>query len=64
MTRAKVAVLFFAAVSTISFIAGLIPALKGERMNVTFLGSGVVFLVIAIVSAKKARTTNDSPPAP
>lgn len=53
----------FVVVSLLSFIAALIPVLKGEQMNVVFLGTGVVFLVIAIASAKKARTANNDPPA-
>jgi hypothetical protein len=63
MTRAKLAVALFAVVSTISFVAALIPVLKGDRMNVVFLGSGVVFLIVAIASAKKSRRVGDSPPA-
>jgi len=50
-------------VSLLSFIAALIPVLKGGQMNVTFLGSGVVFLVVGIASAKKARTASKEPSA-
>ena len=63
MTRAKAAVGFFIVVSLLSITAALIPVLKGGQMNVTFLGSGVVFLVVAIASAKKARTASKEPPA-
>ncbi len=56
MNRAKVAVGLFTFVSVLSFIAALIPVLKGGRMNLTFLGSGIVWLVIAVAFAKKART--------
>lgn len=63
MTRAKVAVGLITITSIISFIAALIPVLKGDPMNVAFLGSGVVFLVIAIASAKKMRRSNGRPPA-
>jgi len=63
MTRAKVAVGLFAITSIISFIAALIPVLKGGRINVTFLGAGVVFLVIAIANAKKMRRSSAGPPA-
>lgn len=63
MTRAKVAVGLFAVVSILSFVAALIPVLKGGPMNVVFLGSGVVFLIVAIASAKKARTASNDPPA-
>jgi hypothetical protein len=63
MTRAKVAVGLFAITSIISFIAALIPVLKGGRMHLVFLGAGVVFLVIAIANAKKMRPSSDGPPA-
>ena len=55
MPRPKVIVWLFAVVSLLSFIAALVPVVKGDRMNVAFLGSGVVFLVIAIALAKKLR---------
>jgi hypothetical protein len=60
MPRPKVVVGLFAVVSILSFVAALVPVLKGDRMNVVFLGSGVVFLVIAIVTAKKMRRAGDS----
>jgi hypothetical protein len=63
MTRAKVAVWLFAAVSVLSFGAALIPVLKGEQANAVFLGNGVLFLVIAVASAKKARAAGKGPPA-
>jgi uncharacterized membrane protein len=63
MTRAKAAVWLFAAVSVLSFIAALIPVLKGEQVNATFLGTGVIWLVIAVASAKKARGSSKGPPA-
>jgi hypothetical protein len=43
MTRAKVAVWLFAAVSVLSFIAALIPVLKGEQANAVFLGTVIKF---------------------
>lgn len=56
MKKAKLVVWLFAAVSLMSFVAALIPVFKDGAPNVVFLGSGTVFLVIAMVSAKKART--------
>lgn len=63
MTRAKVAIGLVTITSIISFIAALIPVLKGDPMNVVFLGSGVVFLAVAIAMAKKARRSSGGPPA-
>ena len=63
MTRAKVAVGLFATTSIISFIAAVIPVLKGGRPNGVFLGTGVIFLAIAIANAKKMRRSGGGPPA-
>ena len=63
MTRAKVAVWLFAAVSVLSFVVALIPVLKGEQANAVFLGNGVIFLAIAVASAKRARSARKGPPA-
>lgn len=63
MTRAKVAVWIFGAVSVLWFIAALIPVLKGEQANAAFLGVGVIWFVIAVASAKKARGASKGPPA-
>ena len=63
MTRAKVAVGLASFTSIISFIAALTPVLKGGRMNVVFLGSGVVFLAVAIANAKRMRSSKGGPPA-
>jgi hypothetical protein len=49
--------------SIISFIAALIPGLKGGRINGVFLGTGVIFLAITIANAKKMRRSGDGPPA-
>ena len=62
MTRAQVAVGLFSVTSTMSFIVALIPVLKGGSMNVVLLGTGVVFLAIAIASAKRLRSSKNSPP--
>ncbi|MBI4203477.1 MAG: hypothetical protein HY527_00500 [Betaproteobacteria bacterium] len=63
MSRAKLGVGLFAATGIMSFIAALLPALKGEDANVTFLGAGVVFFVIAVAMVKKARADRNIPPA-
>jgi uncharacterized membrane protein len=63
MTRQKAGVWLFAATSVISFIAALIPVVKGEEPNGVFLGVGAVFLVIAIASARRGRSGGDGPPA-
>ena len=63
MNRAKVAVGLFSFTSLISFIAAVIPVLKGGRTNVVFLGSGVVFLAVAIANLKRMRSSKDGPPA-
>ena len=58
MTRAKATVVLFVVASMLSFLAAVIPMLKGGQLNVTYLGSGFIMLVIAIASAKRARTGN------
>jgi hypothetical protein len=69
MNRARVVASLaglFAVVAILTFIAGLIPALKGERPNFTFLGAGVVFLAVAganAANARKMRKTTNAPPA-
>lgn len=63
MTRAKVAVGLCAATSILSFISALIPVLEGGQMNLLFLGSGVVFLGVAVAIAKRARSASSGPPA-
>ena len=66
MTRAKVVASVFAVVAILTFIAAVLPALKGERPNFTYLGAGVVFLVVAganAARARKARKTINAPPA-
>ena len=63
MTRARVAIGLCAITSIISFVAALIPVLKGGRINGVFLGAGVIFLAITIANAKKMRRSGDGPPA-
>ncbi len=63
MTRAKVAVGLVSLTSIVSFIAALIPLLKGGRMNADFLGSGVVFMAVAIAIAKRKPSSKGGPPA-
>lgn len=63
MIRAKVVAWLFAVVSVLSFVAALIPVLKGKPVNAVFLGSGGVFLIIAVASAIKVRAGNARPSA-
>jgi hypothetical protein len=63
MTRAKVGVWLFTTVSVLSFIAALILVLKGKQANAVLLGNGVLWLAIAVASAKKARQERKDPPA-
>lgn len=63
MTKQQAGGWLFAATSIISFVAALIPVLKGDGPNVVFLGAGTVFLVIALAIAKKSRTGGDGPGA-
>lgn len=63
MNRAKVAMWLFAGVSAISFVAALIPVVKGDAPNGVLLFAGIVWLVLAIATAKKARTDRTTPPA-
>jgi hypothetical protein len=63
MTRPTMVAGLLALVSVLSFIVALIPLLKGGDMNVTFLGTGVVFLIVAVVNAKKGRPPSNRPPA-
>jgi hypothetical protein len=45
--------LFFG-VALLSLFAALLPLLRGGRMNVVFLGVGVVFLVLGIAIRRKS----------
>ena len=63
MTKQQAGVWLFAATSIISFITALIPVVKGDGPNGVFLGTGAVFLVIAIAIAKKARAGGNGPRA-
>lgn len=51
----NVAIWILGAAAILSIVASLIPLFKGESMNVTFFGAGVVFFIIAVVTARKAR---------
>ena len=64
MNRAKLATGLLAVASILSFISALIPLLQGGKVSLLFLGSGVVFLGVAIASAKRARTRGGDPPSP
>jgi hypothetical protein len=59
--KRKVAVWLFAATSVISFIAALIPVVKGEGPRGASIAVGTIFLVLAIVSARGPRTGGNGP---
>ena len=63
MSRTKVAVWLFGAIGIVFLIAALIPVLKGGDLKAVFLVLGLVWLVIALASAKKARGGSKGPPA-
>lgn len=63
MNRAKAALWLFAGVSIISFIVALIPVVKGNAPNGALLFSGIIWLVLAIATARKTRTDRSTPPA-
>ena len=63
MTRTRAALWLFAVTSILSFISALTPVLKGEDIKVGFLGVGVIFLAVALATAKRARTASNTPPA-
>lgn len=62
MKQGYVATWGFLAVAILSMVAALIPLLKGGAINVTFLGAGVIFFVVAIVTARKARERGKQTP--
>lgn len=63
MSRAKAAIWLFGGVSAISFVAALIPVLKGNAANGVLIFSGIVWLVLAIAAARRTRTDRTTPPA-
>ena len=63
MKQGYVATWGFLAVAILSMVAALVPLFKGDAMNVTFLGAGVIFFVVAVVTARKAREREKKPPA-
>lgn len=62
MRQRKIATWLFVAVTILLLAGALLPLLKGESMNVTFLGASVVFLIIAAASARKAREQDETRP--
>lgn len=63
MTHNRAGVWLFGVATLLAFVAGLLPFLKGGRLNVAFLSVGVVFLVLTAAAAKKDRSTDNPPPA-
>ena len=55
MSRGKVATWICLAAAILLMVASLIPLSKSEPINVTFLGAGVVFVIVAAVLARKVR---------
>lgn len=45
----------FGVATLLAFVAAIVPLLKGERLNVTFLSVGAVFLVLTAAAAAPAR---------
>jgi hypothetical protein len=42
-----------ALVGAVSLLAAVLPAIKGQSLNVTFLGIGVIWLVLSVVVGRK-----------
>jgi succinate-acetate transporter protein len=63
MTQNRAGVWLFGVATLLAFVAALLPLLKGERLNVTFMSVGVVFLVLTAAAAKKDRSSGNPPPA-
>ncbi len=62
MNQGKVATWICLAAAILSMVAALIPLFKSEPMNVTFLGAGVVFFIVAAVLARKVREREHKTP--
>lgn len=59
MTKSKLGVLVFGLATFFWFLAGLLPLVKGENPNVTFLAVGLLWLVLTAAAAKKNRSGDD-----
>lgn len=55
MKQTRLASGLFFAVAVLSIIAALVPLVQGGTMNVVFLSVAVVFFVLGVVTARKAR---------
>ena len=51
----------FVLVSMVNMAAGIIPALKGESLNVPFFVIGMTFLMLAIAIESKAQKPPGGP---
>lgn len=51
--RQKLIATGFALVGVVSLVAAGLPAIKGESLNVTFLGVGVIWLILSVVVGRK-----------
>lgn len=56
MNKGKLLVILSAVACLVSLVAAFIPVVKGNSLNVVFLGAGVVFGVVAIVTSRGARS--------
>jgi hypothetical protein len=61
-SQQRFAAWLFAATSIVCFMVALIPVLKGGPPHIVLLGSGTVFLVIAIVIARMTGAGGNAPP--
>ncbi len=43
----------FALVGVVSLVAAVLPALKGQSLNATFLGVGVFWLILSVAVGRK-----------
>lgn len=51
--KQKLIATVFALVGVISLVAAVLPAIKGQSLNVTFLGVGVFWLILSVVVGRK-----------
>jgi hypothetical protein len=55
MNQKRLVTWLFFVVAALSLIAAFIPLARGGPMNVVFLGTAVVFFVIGVATARRAR---------
>lgn len=52
--RKLVATVGFAVVGVVSIVVAVLPAIKGQSLNVPFLGVGVCWLILSVVVGRKS----------